>query len=441
MNKQPRALYLLNIVSMWECFSYYGMRVLLLLFLIDDFGYTESEALSLYALYTTFVELGGILGGFLADRYLGLQASIVLGGVTIAAGHLCLSQHALSSLCFLFGLGCIIIGTALFRSNVAALVGSLYAKEDSRRESGYTLYYAGINFGGLLASVLCGVVAKYYGWSWGFGLAGIGMLLGLFCLYLGRRCLGISSFFVKKCKMVILGLLSSAGVLAVLLHMGMVVTAILALCSIVYIRVKHKEILLQKCLLLRSIGGIILCLVIFYACEEQLGSSLLLFAEKYVNRGAIPTTSLQAINPLTILCLGITLAMFVKRWKTYKKLSMSFFLLSCAFLLLAWQGSSLWVFMLAIVLLSLGELFMGPTAFALVAKQAPEGMQGLFMGALMTGFSMASFLGGVMSRMIVNERISLLAFEKGFYVIGCVACFSAVGIWKMYRRKYARVMD
>ncbi|MBM3198956.1 MAG: peptide MFS transporter, partial [Chlamydiae bacterium] len=221
--KQPKALYLLNAVSMWECFSYYGMRALLLLFLVEELRYTDDRALSLYALYTTLVELGGMLGGFLADRYLGLKAAIFLGGCAIALGHICMAFGSLFPPCFLVGLGCIIAGTALFRPSVAALLGAFYDKEDSRREAGYTLYYAGINLGGLLASVLCGVVASIYGWSAGFILATFGMILGLSCLLLGRKYLqGHGGTLLPRTKnmqcMWSLGILGSGCVCACLLY-------------------------------------------------------------------------------------------------------------------------------------------------------------------------------------------------------------------------------
>src|SRR5262249_16053523 len=151
-----------------------------------ELGYSDEKAFGLYALYTTLIELGGIGGGIVADRYLGLKRSIVLGGITIALGHLSMTVPY-SEFTFFLGLGLIVLRTSLFRSNVAAFLGHFYDENDPRREAGYTLYYTGINIGGFLATIGCGIVGEMYGWHAGFGLAAIGMLLGLIVLFLGRN--------------------------------------------------------------------------------------------------------------------------------------------------------------------------------------------------------------------------------------------------------------
>jgi POT family proton-dependent oligopeptide transporter len=134
MKSQPKELFLLNFVSMWECFSYYGMRVLLVLFMIHEFDLSDSEAFGFYALYTTLVEFGGVFGGMIADRLLGLKRTIMLGGWTIVCGHLSLIVPE-SKLCFYLGLGLIIVGTSLFRSNNPALIGKTNQENDPRRDA------------------------------------------------------------------------------------------------------------------------------------------------------------------------------------------------------------------------------------------------------------------------------------------------------------------
>ncbi|MBM3198941.1 MAG: hypothetical protein FJZ58_06805 [Chlamydiae bacterium] len=198
----------------------------------------------------------------------------------------------------------------------------------------------------------------------------------------------------------------------------------------------HRQAIRQGFSLVKPIVWLLLCLVLFYACEEQLGSSLLLFAQRYVERGNIPAATLQAINPLTILLMGVVLSVFLKkrRWGDIKKLAVSFTLLGSAFFMLALCGYSLGGFVLALIMLSIGELFMGPTVLSSVAKKAPEGMQGFFMGSVTVGFSAASLFGGTLSRLILAdpEGASLLSYQKGFVMIGCLACLGIVLMIRMY---------
>ena len=240
--KHPPALYLLNFVSMWECFSYYGMRVLLVLFLVQVFGYTDAAAFGLYALYATLVELCGVAGGIAADRYLGLKRAITLGGWTIVAGHVCLSIPGVEWT-FYLGLGFIVVGTGLFRSNAAMLLGQYYEENDPRREAGYTLYYTGICAGAFLASVLCGVVGEIYGWHAGFGLAAIGMLAGTIALFFGRRVLEgkghgrykrVPSYGVNR----VAGILGATALVALGIYFYAYVSAwipLIAICGVFYI--------------------------------------------------------------------------------------------------------------------------------------------------------------------------------------------------------------
>ncbi len=188
MNKQPKGLYLLIFAELWESFSFFGMRTLLVLFMIQQLKFTEAESIGIYALFTALVSLGGLRGGYCADRILGLRSAIFLGGGLIAMGHICLALQESSTMLFL-GLSFIVVGTSLFVANVTAFVGLLYRENDPRKETGYTLFYAGINLGGFSAALLCGYIVQEYGWKYGFGLAAMGMLFGLAVLFKNRRLL------------------------------------------------------------------------------------------------------------------------------------------------------------------------------------------------------------------------------------------------------------
>jgi POT family proton-dependent oligopeptide transporter len=190
--RHPPGLALLFVTEMWERFSYYGMRAILVLFLIaaseaGGFGWSVQQASRLYGWYTGLVYLTPVIGGYLADWWLGTHRALVVGGGIIAAGHFCLALETLAS--FYLGLTLIIAGTGLFKSNVSTMVGQLYGPEDPRRDSAFTLFYMGINLGGLAGSLVCGylVESPRFGWRYGFAAAGIGMVLGL-TAYLAGRC-------------------------------------------------------------------------------------------------------------------------------------------------------------------------------------------------------------------------------------------------------------
>ena len=182
----PRGLGLLFVVEMWERFSFYGMRALLVLYLVNALAWAPAEAAGLYGTYTSLVYLTPVVGGWLADRWLGTRRAMILGGLTIAAGHFTLALPGLTA--FYAGLGLIVAGTGLFKANVSAQVGELYRPGDPRRDGGFTLFYMGINLGALLGPLACGWLAQGsgLGWHWGFAAAGAGMLLGLLAHLWGR---------------------------------------------------------------------------------------------------------------------------------------------------------------------------------------------------------------------------------------------------------------
>ncbi|MDQ3959920.1 MAG: peptide MFS transporter, partial [Pseudomonadota bacterium] len=189
---QPPGLALLFVTEMWERFSYYGMRALLVLFLIGEtdrggLGWSTQAASQLYGWYTGLVYLTPIIGGYLADRYLGTHRALVIGGAVIALGHFSLALESLSG--FYAGLILLILGTGFFKPNVSTMVGQLYELHDPRRDAGFTIFYMGINLGALLGPLICGYLgqSEQFGWRYGFAAAGIGMVLGLFVYLFGKK--------------------------------------------------------------------------------------------------------------------------------------------------------------------------------------------------------------------------------------------------------------
>jgi len=189
----PRGLSTLFFTEMWERFSYYGMRALLVLFMVDairsgGLGLTDEVATSIYGLYTAAVYLAALPGGWLADRLLGAQRSIWYGGIIIAAGHFVLAIPRTET--FYLGLVLVVLGTGLLKPNISAIVGDLYPEGGARRDAGFTIFYMGINLGAAIGPLVCSTLGEKLNWHYGFGAAGVGMVLGLVQLRLTRRHLG-----------------------------------------------------------------------------------------------------------------------------------------------------------------------------------------------------------------------------------------------------------
>lgn len=421
--KQPRALYLLCFISMWEYFSYYGMRVLLVLFLIHQLRYNDASAVTLFALYTSLVEMSGIVGGKLADSWLGLKKSIIAGGWLIAFGHLCMAIPG-SDYAFFTGLGGIVVGTGLLRTNAAMLLGLHYEENDLRRESGYTLYYTGLNIGSFLAILLCGYVGETYGWHAGFSLAAFGMLAGCLALFFYQQILSDKGAPQKSEKAYWNLLRWGALALAPFVAGGalyqyawtILIAPWLAALGFGYIffqmgRWSAKE----------KRNGLwlvfyVFCLVIFYSLEEQLGSSLLLFSDRYVDRetwlGTVPASSLIIMNPLMILFAGPLLS---RLWSHFRldnlcMIGVSFLLMGIAFSLLSLGSSgastgrdvSLMICLSSFLCIGLAELFIAPVIFAYASEVAPVQSQGVVMGMVATGYATANLLSGWISKAVTT---------------------------------------
>lgn len=461
-SNQPAALHLLNFVSMWECFSYYGMRALLVLFLIDVYQYSDAAAFGLYALYATLVDLCGVFGGIVADRYLGLKRAITLGGWTIAIGHLCLALLDISWV-FYLGLGFIVVGTGLFRSNAAMFLGEYYEEHDPRREAGYTLYYTGICGGAFLASIFCGIVGEVYGWHAGFSLAAIGMLSGNVALLFGRKILqGKGQAKIERPAwhgiLRIAGILGATGLVALAIYSYDYVSPwvpLIVFIGVAYILRKARSFTRSEKHGLYRLVLYVGFLIVFFSFEEQLGSSLIVFAERHVDRdswfGSIPASSLMMFNTLTLLIAGPVLSRFVRYFPMHKinmiGLSFCFLGLSFGILYLGCHVAKfdmivpLGYLIFGFVVLAIAELLIGPTIYAYASEIAPKNYQGLIMSIVAVGFSMANLLGGWVSKLmaVVDGVDSFSIYSSGFGFIGLFTAF--IGIILMSIKNHRRLLD
>lgn len=195
---QPRAIYYIVAIQIWEYFSFYGMRALLILYLTHQLGFDDSHAISLFSAYASLVYVTPILGGWLADRLLGNRTAVIAGALLMTLGHVVLGVESTSAWSLYVALAIIICGYGLFKSNISCLLGELYAHDDPRRDGGFSLLYAAGNVGSIAAPIACGLAAQWYGWHIGFALAGIGMFIGLMIFLSGSRHFGIPAASINR---------------------------------------------------------------------------------------------------------------------------------------------------------------------------------------------------------------------------------------------------
>ena len=445
----PKGLWVLFIAEMWERFSYYGMRALLVLYLISatseelaggaanlnpGFGWSEESAYLLYAIYTWAVYLTPIIGGWLADRFLGTHRSMIVGGWIIAAGHILLAGTELfgitagaavtlqtgpgALLCFLGGLALIVIGTGFFKPCVSVMVGQLYGPNDERRDGGFTIFYMGINVGALLAPLIAGTLGETVGWHWGFGSAAVGMILGI-TAYQAFRSRYLEGIGLPP-------------------KMAPKVDAEAAKRPPLS-RVEWQRI------------GVILVLafvanIAFWAAFEQAGSSMNVFAAQNTDRtlwglldAPFPATWYQSVNPAAIIIFAPVFAwlwVFLNQRglnpSTPTKFALGLWLLGLAFLSMVFGALDAqdglaaphWL-LITFVVYTWGELCLSPVGLSMVTKLAPLHLQSLMMGIWFFSFSLSNLLAGLVARYSVTlksgEATFLIEGLPGFYLLLVIA--------------------
>ncbi|MEO7200645.1 MAG: peptide MFS transporter, partial [Dokdonella sp.] len=429
----PKSLWMLFGAEFWERFMYYGMRAILApyvaLTFFSHYGTGAEEQASLtYGGYTAMVYMTGIAGGYVADRVIGYQRSIMLGGALMALGMFVLLSPDLNV--FLVGLGILVVGNGLFKPNISTMVGKLYAPGDVRRDSGFTIFYMGINAGAFFAPIVCGtIIGAKYGFKWGFFTAGMGMILGLLVFqglkswlgHIGKPPPGKTGF--GPLMQVIVGasilvapvflLLSRSDVLGVLL---MVMMAGLV-GYFLYSGFASKE----KVQLHRYIAMLILFFAntVFWALFEQAGSSLNFFARDYVDMPVVPIfgqlnfTIFQSANPIFILLLA---PVFAWLWPRLDKrginpsiprkfaigligVGIGFYALVLAIQLMQDANGRVPAIMLVLCYLihTMGELCLSPIGLSMVTKLARPKEVGLAMGGWFLSIAMANYVAGLIA--------------------------------------------
>ena len=463
--KHPAGLYSLFFTEMWERFSYYGMRALLVLYLTSTalkggFGLERASALEIYAIFTGLVYLTPIAGGILADKLLGQRKSVYIGGLLMAIGNFTLAlsvgtpgaetvtdgrQWLLN-----LGLGLLIAGNGFFKPNISTMVGGLYEENDIRRDSGFTLFYMGINLGAFLAPLIAGSLGEIYGWQYGFTASGIGMLLGLVIFMSTQKLLtnvgmppardkSATHLTGKDHLEILVWVAAVAGLVYGMLAMfgsmtdstynmvtnGIFLVGALAVIYIIGTNTKGGD--------QWSRVGVILVLsffnVFFWAGFEQAGGTFNLFAEENTNRAigsfTIPTTWFQSINAFAIFTLApVFAALWIYLSRRNKnpnipaKFGFGLLLLGLGFVVmyLASQNaaggnlvSPLWL-VAVYVLHTVGELFLSPIGLSMITKLSPPKIVSLMMGLWFTSIALANYMAGILESLLHKFEMNLFLF-------------------------------
>jgi POT family proton-dependent oligopeptide transporter len=439
----PAGLFVLFFTEMWERFSYYGMRALLMLYMVDyliknwragqmsviGFGPLEHGlqavfgplniqplASQVYGLYTALVYLTPIFGGMLADRILGQRKTVVIGGVIMAIGQFLLTSEAL----FLVGLAFLIVGNGCFKPNLATQVGSLYPPGDPRLDRAYSIYYMGVNLGAFFSPLVCGTLGQKVGWSYGFAAAGVGMICGLIFYLWGAR--------------------------------------FLAADHLTRAREAHTEKTPLTTQDWKVIGGLMVLVVlnaVFWAVYEQQGNTMQIFADRnadwHVFGWQMPSTWFQSFNPMFIFTLTPLLTGFwgwQSRRKTepgsITKMAMGCTLLGLSFIPLLYithglgetqRISFLWL-VAGTLILTIGELYLSPIGQSLVAKVAPPALISMLMGMWFLSNFIGNYFTGYLGTFY--EKMSREAFFLMLGVLGLAAGLAIFALGRPLRSAVGR---
>ncbi|MGX6962139.1 peptide MFS transporter [Vagococcus xieshaowenii] len=465
---QPLGLATLFFTEMWERFSYYGMRAILLYYMYDTvanggLGLEKSTALAIMSIYGSLVFMSSIVGGWISDRLLGSKKAVFLGGLAIMIGHIVLSLPFGISTLFLSMLF-IIIGTGMLKANVSNMVGLLYSKEDVRRDAGFSIFYMGINIGALLAPIIVGTLGQEYNYHLGFSVAAVGMLIGLIVYHFqGKKTLGTSgnqatnpitadekSKLIKLFSFVIVAVMAifAAAYFANALTIDFFVNFIsilgISLPIIYFTRMlRSKDVTQEERKRLLAYIPLFISGIIFWSLQEQGSSILALFADERTKNSLwgfnVPASWYQTLNPIFVV--GLT-PVFVGLWtklgkrqpSTVVKFSFGLLFAGLSFILLMFPGmlfgtdarvSPMWL-LLSFFIMVLGELCLSPVGLSVTTKLAPKAFEAQ---------TLAIWLLADASSQAINAQIARFytpATESAYFgIIGAVAVVAAIVLYSI----------
>ena len=423
--KHPKGLYMLFMVEMWERFNYYGMRALLALFMISTvIGFTKGTASQIYGWFTALVYLTPVIGGFIADRYIGKRHSITIGATLMACGQFVLSAYEIMPAKLALGIGLIliIIGNGFFKPNISSIVGELYEPNDSRRDSGFTIFYMGINLGAFIAPFICGTLGQKIAWKYGCMAAGVGMLIGLVWYLLSqKKFLGdIGLHPVSKSQAI------------------------------------NKEELnrplnSQDWDKIKAISVFSFFAVFFFTFFEQAGTSLTFFADEatrlfirlpFIGQIKLESSYFQAVNPIFVILLA---PLFAKLWikmgskepSIPNKFGWGLFLQGLGFFVIT-LGASLFlkhgpvsaIWLVGVYFFcTTGELCLSPVGLSMVTKLAPAKFMSLLMGVWLMSSFFGNLLAGWLASHFESWRLTTL-----FFIPAVLSCAFGMTMWMLTRK-------
>ena len=419
----PKGLYMLFFAEMWERFSYYGMRALLIFYLTQHWLFNDSKSNLIYGAYTSLVYITPVLGGYLADRYLGQRKAVLFGGLLLAIGHSLMAVEGVGGQSdptinvFWAALAFIIVGSGFLKANISVMVGQLYKLTDVRRDGAYTIFYMGINVGAAIGTILVGYLGQTIGWGYGFGLAGIGMLAGLVVFVLGKKALhgaGEAPKALARSKEVTLYAvgLGAVAVIWALVQYQDVIQNLLIVSGIALLGyVLYESFKLEKEPRERMFAILFLIALnpLFWGLFEQAGGSMNLFTDRFVDRSGVPASIFQSINPIYIILLApLFAALWVALGKRGKepsapaKFGLALAQMGLANLVLVWGAEAfgiaamtpvIFVF-LYYLLATTGELCLSPVGLSAMNRLAPSYLASLIMGAWFYMTAVGNFVAG-----------------------------------------------
>jgi POT family proton-dependent oligopeptide transporter len=466
----PRGLSTLFFTEMWERFSYYGMRALLILFMTaapaaGGLGFDAVTAGAIYGLYTSMVYMATLPGGWIADRLIGPQRAVLVGGILIAAGHFSMAVPALST--FYLGLVLIVIGTGLLKGNVSVIVGRLYGQDDGRRDAGYSIFYMGINTGAFVAPLVCGYLGQRVNWHMGFAAAGIGMVLGLVQYAAGRKYLGEAGLHpadpgspqalaqqkrqaafwlaIVTGALIVFGLGAYTGLIPVTPTQvsdaaGYVLLALSVgffgwvFLSGGWTRVERNHLIV--------IGVLFVGYALFASVFEQAGSTLNLFADRNTDNRMLgfsyPSSWFQSINPIFVIMfaplfawLWIRMSARGKEPGAPLKFAVGLLLVGAGFAVLVPAANAAepgalvapgWL-LLTYLLHTWGELALSPVGLSAMSKLAPVRIGGLVMGVWFLGAAVGNYVGGRAAGFYESMTLPSLFTAVAAFAIGAGVLF------------------
>lgn len=451
----PRGLYVLFYAEMWERFSYYGMRALLILYLTKHWLFGDGDANLIYGAYTSMVYITPVIGGYLADRYLGQRKAVVFGGLLLAFGHLLMAVEGDGSghfndpavNVFWLALAFIVVGSGFLKANISVMVGQLYGLTDVRRDGAYSIFYMGINVGAALGTILVGYLGETVGWGYGFGLAGIGMVLGLIIFIIGKPALRgrgePPAPLAKQREMGLYGIgLAAVGVMWLLIQYQSVVGSLLLVSGIGllgYLMVQAMKMDKEPRERIFAIIFLLAFQPVFWGLFEQAGGAMTLFTDRFVDRGGVPTSLFSAINPIFIVTLApIMTALWVMLNKrgfepsAPAKFGFGLIFVGLGFVSLLWgdslagEGAKIAVIFVFLVyfLHTIGELCLSPVGLSAMNRLSPKHLASFVMGAWFFATAGGNFVAGLIGKATGGES-GVMTRAKA------VDVYSTIGLWVM----------